>query len=238
MSNSFLKMVTGIMVVALSLALLGCGASHRLGEYTFRDHTAAAVISAPPRPWVFAKADFGDIDPDDLAISAFRAVTQMTKSVTAGLAQARLDSAMEKVDVPERIKDGALQRCSEYLHFQPIQNYDRSDFLFDMDIDSYGIDADSWDAGVYFKIDLRVYLIDNKSGLEIWKTRVKEKQPVSPTIFGDTGSAAADNVITAIALSQLSVEEMVTGFQYLADDTADRVAHKLRQDFAKSRESK
>jgi len=236
MKNCFLKIMPWVLVAGLSLALIGCGSSNRLREYTFRDLTAAAIIAAPSGPEVFT-GSFIHVDQDDLFASALRAGTTLAKEVTADKAQAQLDSAMMRVDVPERIRGRALQRCSEYLHFRPIQDYDESDFLFDMYIETYGIDAESWDARVYFQIDLKVYLIDNTTGLEIWKTHVKERQPLSGTIF-DTGSVAADDVITAIALSQLSVEEMVLGFQYLADDTADRVARKLRRDFAKSRESK
>ncbi|MCK4597640.1 hypothetical protein KAU04_06345, partial [bacterium] len=86
-----------------------------------------------------------------------------------------------------------------------------------------------------FQIDLKVSLLDNSTGLEIWKTRVKEKQLLSRSHFY-IDSYSAGNVITAIALSQLSTEGMAAGFQQLAEDTADRLARRLRQDYAKSRE--
>lgn len=235
MRNCLVKLMLWIMALSLGLALMGCGSSNRLKDYTFRDMTAAALIAVPSEPEVFTDS-FLDIDPEDLLASALRAGTTLAKEITADQTRARLDSAMAQVDLPEQILDGTLQRCSQYLHLLPIYDPDRSDFLFDMVINSYGIDAESWDSRVYFKMDLEVYLLDNNTGLEIWKTRVKEKQPVSGLAFG-TSSVAADNIITAVGLSQLSVEEMVEGFQYLADDTADRVARKLRRDYAKSRES-
>ena len=237
MRNCLVKMMAWVLMASLSLALMGCGSSNRLKDYTFRDMTAAALIAVPSEPEVFTDSFLDiDIDPADLLVSALRAGTTLAKEITADQTRARLDSAMAQVDLPEHIMDGTLQRCSQYLHLLPIYDPDRSDFLFDMYVNSYGIDAESWDSRVYFEMDLEVYLIDNNTGLEIWKTRVKEKQPMSGLAFGTT-SVAAGNVITAIGLSQLSVEEMVEGFQYLADDTADRVARKLRRDYAKSRES-
>jgi hypothetical protein len=234
MKRTYLRVMLGTLVAGLSLTVAGCGAKHRLAEYTFRDLTAAALVS-DPGPEVFT-GSFIDVVGDDLISSALRAGTTLAKEATASQAQARLDSAMIQVDVPERMKERILRRCSEFLHLRPTPDYEGSEFLFDMYIDSYGIDAESWESMVYFQIDLKVYLLDNTTGLEIWKTHVKRRQPLSRAIF-DTGFPAADDVISAITLSQLTVEEMVTGFQYLADDTADLVARKLRQDYAKSRES-
>jgi hypothetical protein len=233
MKVNLAKLVVWSLIVGLSPTLLGCGSSNRLKDYTFRELTAAAVMDAP-RPEVFT-ASFIDIDADDLFASVLHAGTALVKEITAGQAQARLDSAMIQVDVPRRVQERTLQRCSEYLHLWPVHDADGSDFLFDMYIESYGIDAESWDAGVSFQIDLKVSLLDNSTGLEIWKTRVKEKQLLSRSHFY-IDSYAAGNVITAIALSQLSTEDMAAGFQQLAEDTADRLARKLRQDYARSRE--
>jgi hypothetical protein len=235
-NHCVLRISSWALVAGLGLVLLGCGSSHRLGEYTFRDLTVAAIIDAGSEPTVFTDA-FIDINPEDLLASAMSAGATLAKEISAGEAQARLDSAMIQVDVPERIRRRTLRRCSEYLHLRSTQDYHGSDFLFDMYVEDYGIDAEAWDAGVYFNINLMVYLIDNKAGVEIWKTRVKERLPFSQSAFGGF-STTADNVITAVALSQFSVEEMAEGFRYLADKTADRVARKLREDFSKSRESK
>jgi hypothetical protein len=234
MKSQLPKITWWALVALLTLTLVGCGAKHRLGEYTFRDLTAAALASAPG-PEVFT-GSFIDVVEDDLISTALRAGTTLAKEATASQAQARLDSAMIQVDVPERMKQRMLQRCSEFLHLRPTPDYEGCDFLFDMYIDSYGIDAESWESMVYFQIDLNVYLLDNRTGQEIWKTHLKRRQPLSRAIFS-TGFSAADDVISAITMSQLTVEEMVTGFQYLADEAADLVVRKLRKDYAKSRES-
>ena len=90
-----------------------------------------------------------DMDPGDLLASALRAGTTLAKEITADQTRARLDSAMAQVDLPEHIMDGTLQRCSQYLHLLPVYDPDRSDFLFDMYVNSYGIDAESFSESLH-----------------------------------------------------------------------------------------
>ncbi|UCF78228.1 MAG: hypothetical protein JSW03_08995, partial [Candidatus Eiseniibacteriota bacterium] len=154
------------------------------------------------------------------------------KGVEARKTQERLDEAMEYVDIPEHIRRQTLQTCSEYLHFQPTEEAREADFVFMMNIDEYGIAAESWDSSVQFRIKLRVRLVDNKENIEVWKKTIKEEQPVSRGVFG-LGGVAAD-VITAMTLSELSEEEMIEGFSQLADFVSDRIAERIQRDFIKA----
>lgn len=233
MRNYLVKIFQWALISGLSLTLIGCGSSNRLGEYEFRDFTAAAVISAPLRPEVFTDPSIY-VDRDNPIGSILSIGSTLAKEIQAERARARLDSAMTLVDVPERIRNGTVQNCSRYLHYRPIEDYHNSDFLFDIYIETFGIDAKSWESNVYFQMEVKVHLLDNETGAEIWKTSLKEREPISQGIF-DSGSYTADNVLTAIALSKLSVEKMAEGFQYFADYTADHIARKLQKDFVKSR---
>ena len=226
------RIVRWVFVAVPFVVTAGCGSSNLLREYEFETRTAAALMAIPPRPEVFTHSFVG-IDERDPMRSAIRLGTTIVKEMEAQRAEARLDSAMELVDVPEQIRARTLERCSTYLHYRPTEDSKNADFLFDMNIRHYGIDAKSWSASVHFKIDVEVRLLDNKRGMRIWKARVKEEQPITQRIFG-LGRATGD-VITAVALSNLSVEELVQGFEHLADYTADRIARKLQNDFAKAR---
>jgi hypothetical protein len=221
-----------VLVSALVLMALSCGASHRLKEYTFKGLTVAALISAP-QPQVFADS-FLEIDTENLVATALRIGTTIAKDATADEAQERLNAAMEEVNVPEIIRHGTLNRCSQYLQLRPVEDSGEADFLLDLYVHYYGIDAESWDAGVYFEIKMDVALLDNNTGQEIWKTCVDERQPVTRGLFL-LGSLAADNVFSAIALSQISEEEMAVGFQHLSEDTAEKVIRRLRRDYHESR---
>jgi hypothetical protein len=230
------NMVVWILVAGLCLALTGCGPKHRLKEYDFNDLTAAAMVDAPAEAGVFTGSLLDIAGHHPLAI-ALQAGAALAKEITADGAQARLDSAMMQVDVPERIRSRTLRRCADYLRLQSVPVHNRADFLFDVYIHDYGIDAEAWDAGVYFYIDAQVYLLDNGTGSEIWKTHVKERLPVTRRLF-PSEVGVADDVVSAIALSQLSVDEIAAGFRHLANETADRVAARLRRDYAKSRKDR
>jgi len=226
------KAIQLTLVIILLLTLTMCGSSNRLREYEFRGQTAAAMMAVPPLPEVFTDSFIG-IDRGDPIGSVLRIGTTIAKSVEVHNTQARLDSAMEQVDVPDRITNRILRRCSRYLDYRPVLDTEDADFLFVIDIQKYGVDAKSWNASVYFRIDVKVQLIDNRRSVEVWKKRVKEKQPVSREMFG-LGDATGD-IITAVALSRLTVDDMVTGFEHLADYTADRVIERLHDDFVEAR---
>jgi hypothetical protein len=180
MSGGLKARLGSLLIIIMGLALLACTPSHRLKEYIFQEQTVTAVMDAP-RPAVFAEGFVG-FDPDDLLGTAVRAGAALAREITADGAQARLDSAMNMVDIPGRIRERTLERCSGQLGLWPVHDTDRSDFLLDLFIHSYGIEARSWESRVSFQMDLEVLLVDNATGAEVWKTRVKEREPL--TAFG------------------------------------------------------
>ncbi len=63
---------------------------------------------------------------------------------------------------------------------------------------------------------------------------MEAKEPLSPRIFGI--SRSVENVMDAMALSKLTVDEMATGMDYLAHFSAEVIAKKLYKDYVKSRD--
>jgi hypothetical protein len=219
------------LIAAVGLSVLSCGASNRLREYEFRNHTAAASMMASPPPQVFSDSFFG-IDENDPLGTAIRVGTSIVKGVQVVETQERLNASMASVDIPEQIRTQTLEKCSEHLYFQPVGQREDADFLFVMNVNKYGIDAGSWDSSVRFRIDVKVRLLDNRRNIKIWERSIKETQPISKSMFG-LGGAAGD-VISAVTLAGLSEEDMVRGFAHLADYVADRVAERIREDFIKA----
>ena len=220
-----------LLFLVVGMFLIHCGSSNRLREYEFNNTTAAARMAIPPRAQVFSQS-FNNPDKGDIISTAINIGTSIAKGVEAAKAQKRLNAAMEQVDVPEHIRRRTLKRCSEYLHFQPINSTSNADFLYLMKIKKYGIEADSWDSSVYFKIDVRIRMVDNKKNIEVWKRTVKENQLISSEVFGLGGTVG--NVINAVALSQLSEEEMIVGFTHLAEFVANRIAERIQDDYIKA----
>ncbi len=216
------------------LLLAGCGSSHRLHEYSFDDATVAVVANIPPRPVVFTDVLFDAyVHPDDPIGSVFRAGSAIAKQAEARAAQARMDSALAFVDVADRVARRALAQSARTLGYRPVANPQDADFLLDLRIADYGLVADSWQAEVHFEVDAEMLLIDRRTRKAIWKRRIREAEPVSRAGVGL--GAAFGNVYTAVALSQLSVEEMTRALENLADFTADRLAAALHHDFFASR---
>ncbi|MFC1725093.1 hypothetical protein ACFL4T_05660 [candidate division KSB1 bacterium] len=220
-------------IMLLSSIMLSCGSSNKLVEYDFRDNTIAGITSGPLGPSVHTDTPVF-IDRKDIFGSFLRLGTTIAKEIEIEKLQARLDSAMSAVNVPEEIKNNTLSGCSDYFHFRPVDDKRNADFLFDFFIKYYGIDAQSYESNVFFKIEIAVYLIDNKTGVQIWKTSIKDREPMTSSIFSPE-SYTAGNVLTALMLSRLTVEELYKGFQYLAEFSADRIINRLKDDFLKSR---
>ena len=213
----------------LFLLFFNCS-TNRLHEYEFKSTTAAATMAIPPRAQVFSDSFFyTDGDPISTVL---RIGTTIVKNIEAQKTQKRLDKAMNEVDIPEEIRIQSLERSSEYLNFQPVDETSNADFIFMMKINNYGIEASSWTAHVHFKIDVKVRLIDNKKNIKIWEKTIKERMPISSSIFGRHDTIG--DVITASVLSNLSEEEMIDGFTHLAQYAADRIAERIQDDFIKA----
>lgn len=231
----FIRTIILISGVLFILTIVMCGSSNRLMEYEFNDRTAAAMMAIPPPAEVFTDSWFM-VDGDNIIETVIKLGTTIAKEVEVQKTRDKLDNALQEVDVAERIRERMLERCAKYLRYRPVDNPDDADFLFDLHMQHYGIEAKSWTASVHFKIDVKIYFIDNEKGIEVWRKRVRERMPVTHDVFGLPG--AAGDIITAVSLSELSEEEMIAGFEHLADYTADQIARRLQRDFAKARSKK
>jgi len=215
-------------VLCVSLLLLGACSSNKLARYEFRDTTAAARTFMPPGANVFTDLDVR-IDPGDLLGSALRVGTSVAREIEAERARDRLDSAMAKVDVPGITEERVLFQAAEMLGFHPVNEVEAADFVFTVDMKRYGIDASSWDAGTFFVVEARIELIDNAVHRRIWRGNVSAREPLSPRFF--ELERPLETVLDAVALSELSVDEMVTGLSYLAEYSAGLITEKLYRDY-------
>jgi hypothetical protein len=221
-----------LLIVLSSLLLIVACSSNKLREYDLRESEIAARTFLPPAAGVHTDADiyFNEKDPIGTILSIGGTVA---REVEAAKARARLDSAMMKVDIPAIVEEDVLFKAAELLNSRPINEVKAAHFVLNIDFKKYGIDAKSWSGGVHFIIDTRVELIDQKKGRRIWKKHIEEREPLSSGIFGLN---SVNKVLDAVALSELTVDEMAAGLENLAHYTAERIARKLYDDFIKSRE--
>jgi hypothetical protein len=233
--NALSTLLGRLTLAGAALAVLaGCGSSNRLSRYDFTGARVAVVAAIPPRPAVFTDlpADAW-VNPHDPVGTLIRAGTAAAKHREAREAQARMDSALALVDVPEAIAARALLQSARYLGYQPSNVPGTADYLLDLRVADYGLVADSWEATVHFTVDAEMILVDRHTRRPIWKERIREYEPVSRATLG-LGTTFG-NVFTAAALSRLSVEEMTAALEHLAAYAADRLTLALRDDYYESR---
>ncbi|MBN1893513.1 hypothetical protein JW906_03415 [bacterium] len=226
------KMLTVFCATVLILIMIfsGCCSMNRLQNVAFRERTVSALAAHPPAPEIFTD-DWTDVDLSNPVRAAIGIGTGIAKEVEVAKTRAKMDSAMSRVNIPETMRAEILKRGAPYLHYSPVEDTDASDFLFDVIIRRYGIEAKSWTAGVHFKMDAKIVLLDNRKDRVIWRSCFDEKMPVSPDIFGLPSSAG--NIITMMSLSRLTAEQIADGLDHLAVYTSDRIIHKLQKDFLK-----
>jgi hypothetical protein len=226
-------MITRIVFIILfALTLAACGSSNRLAEYDFNGSTLAMVDAIPPRPDVFSN-DFFFVDTDRPLRTAIRFGSRVIREVESRRLRRRLDSAYSLVDVSTLVADQTLDRSSLYLRARATDDPYGSDYVLDLRVAEYGIVADSWTAGAEFMLNARLMLLDS-SGRRIWQNEIKVREPVTGHVVG-VGPAAND-IITAAVMSSLTVEEIATALEGLAEFSADRLSARLQGDFIKSRD--
>jgi hypothetical protein len=221
-----------MLTVGLTILIAGCVTLNRLDEFQLENRTAAAIILSPPRAEVFTSFSFW-IDPDDPVGSALRVGSGLIKEAEARKAQERMDKALESVDLVEIVRERTLEGGAEIIRCRTTERIDRADLLFDIEIREYGIDARSGGAGLDFRMNVQVELLDTREKSTIWRRRISESTPISPSVFGLDD--AVGNVLTAVALAQLSERQMAKGFERLAEEAADHIVSKLHKDFLKAR---
>ncbi len=218
------------VALAALLFTAGCAGTNHLAEYDFEGRTVAVTAAIPPLPGVFT--DPTVINPVDLekpAETFLRIGTAAAREAAARRAEARMDSALARIDVAERLARRTLLKGAQYLGYRPVNEIDRADFLLDIRVKEYGLTAHSWDAAVTFVLDAEVRLLDRHARRVIWKKRIRQTDPVTGAVIGF--GPTVGGIFTAAALASLTVDEMERAFRHLADYAAERLADALREDY-------
>ena len=234
MKKTAIKLILSLCGLILIMTLTTCCSMNKLQGYEFREHTVSALLAHPRPPEIFTDS-WTDIDFSNPVEAIIGIGTGIAKEVEVVKTRAKMDSAMGMVDIPEIVRIETLERGAQYLHYLSIEDTDDSDYLFDIVMRHYGIDAKSWTASVYFKMNVKITLLDNRKGTEVWRRCFDERFPISREVFGLPD--AAGNIITTVSLSQLTAAQIAQGLENLAVHTSDRIIHKLQRDFSKKNQN-
>ncbi|MEM1117657.1 MAG: hypothetical protein AAF594_10860 [Bacteroidota bacterium] len=218
------------------LATSGCGPSNRLREVSLDGQRVAVTAAIPPAPRVQAGSPLeAGIDVYDPVGTAVRVGTAATKQRQARRAQARLDSVVARVDISDRIARQVLAGAATALRFAPADRPSTADFVLDLRVHDYALVADSFEGATFFVLLGEMRLVDSRTGAELWRTELEEREVLDRALFGMPASVG--NVVTGRALAGLSPDEMARGLARLGDLVALRITDRLARDYLRSREA-
>lgn len=219
-----------MILLSLPVLLSACGARHHLADYDFSSRSLAVVASAPAYPDLHT----GSMDTDgtdDGFVAVMNAGSRVAKEVTARQARSRLDSAATSLAMGERMGLRTAERVARYLGARAVETRP-ADFILEIWVTDLGLDASRRNAAAVLYARAEAVLIDAGSGREVWATRVRASDPVTPAV---PDSPIPGDAVAAGALMGLSVEDFRLSLQRLADRSSDVVVNELRSALRETR---
>jgi hypothetical protein len=220
-SNALKFATTGF---ALAAVLAGCGGGHHLAEYPFASRTLAVVYLAPPSPELLTS--YYDLRTSQNPLEAVvRAGADVAREREGRRASARLDSATARVDIPAVLARRTLDRASRYLGTRPVRDENQADYLMEVRMERFGINAKADEAAYLFTFAEAV-LIDRRTGREIWNVNIHGRDRLTPYVQSD--SRIPGSVITAGTLGSVSVADFQDALNQLMDLSSTLITNELR----------
>jgi hypothetical protein len=214
------------LVLALVATQVACGGKLYLEEYRFSDRTLGVVFIEPPEAEL--RHGWYDVELGGNRIqTVVQAGAKVAKEVEARRALSRLDSAEQRVDIPALLANGTAQRASRYLGTKPATDVDAADYLLEVHMREFGIDARS-NSATYLYTRAEAVLIDRRSGREIWNQKVSGRDRLTPYIVGTMDAPSA--IFTAATLHTVSVAQFQRALEQLTVYTSSLIANELRED--------
>ncbi|HEV7594257.1 MAG TPA: hypothetical protein VGO33_04605 [Gemmatimonadaceae bacterium] len=208
-------------ITSLSVA---CGGGHHLAEYPFASRTLAVVYIAPPAPELLT--GYYDLRNSQNPVEAVvRAGADVAREREGRRANARLDSATSRVNIPGTLAQRTLERASRYLGTRPITDENQADYLMEVRMSRFGINAKADEAAYLFTFAEAV-LIDRRTGREIWNVNIHGRDRLTPYVESD--SRIPGSVITASTLGSVSVADFQNALNQLMDSSSNLITNELR----------
>lgn len=220
-----LRIVIRQMAVAVALVSAGACGKHYLAQYQFADRTVALVYIEPPAPellhgWYDLRV------PENPMQAVVHAGGGVAKEVEARRASARLDTAAQRVDVASRLAQRTLDRASRYLGTRPVLTPEGADYVLEITMRSFGLDA-RYSGAAYLFTSAEAVLLDRHTGREIWSVRVRGRDRLTPWVHGTRNIPGS--IITAATLSTVSVEDFERALDQLVTYSSNLITNELRE---------
>ena len=212
---------------ALALVFTSCATVNHLGRYRFGDTRIAGILRTPPEPDVSGNYKV-TIDMERPMYTFASVATNLAKANQLEKAGEKMYAALKQVDVPALVFQETYNRCAVTLASEKVESVRDSDYIFDLEIRKYGLDASSHGAAVRIEIETTARIYARADRKLIWQRRVSVRNPLSPEVFGLDN--VLDTVITTAVIARLSEEQLVKGFTVSARRVAYEIAGRLEKD--------
>jgi hypothetical protein len=211
-------------VAAIVSLFVACGGGHHLSEYPFASRTLAVVYIVPPAPELLT--GYYDLRNSQNPLEAVvRAGADVAREREGRRANARLDSATTRVNIPAVLAQRTLERASRYLGTRPVTDETQADYLMEVRMERFGINAKADEAAYLFTFAEAV-LIDRRTGREIWNVNIHGRDRLTPYVESD--SRIPGSVITASTLGSVSVADFQEALNQLMNSSSNLITNELR----------
>jgi len=216
------RALAGVCSIVATLA--ACGGGHHLAEYPFASRTLAVVYIAPPSPELLTS--YYDLGNSRNPIEAVvRAGADVAREREGRRAYARLDSATARIDIPAVLAQRTLERASRYLGTRPVTDESQADYLMEVRMERFGINAKA-DEAAYLFTYAEAVLLDRRTGREIWNVNIHGRDRLTPYV--QSSSPIPGSVITAGTLGSVSVADFQGALNQLMDYSSNLITNELR----------
>jgi hypothetical protein len=221
-ASRFVRPITTLALLSFAGA---CGRKHYLAQYEFSQRTLAVVFLQPPSPELLTGLYTLYPTGNSAIRTAARVGGGVAKEVEARRASVRLDSALRHVDIPSLLAQRTLERTSRYLGTRPVTSSDEADYILELNMRHFGIDARASTA-TYLYTRAEAVLIDRKTGREIWSVDVHGYDRLTPWVHGTRDIPSS--IITAATTSTVSVGDLEEALDQLVTSSSNAITNELR----------
>jgi hypothetical protein len=218
--------------LAGALALASCTTTNNLAMYQFQGTRLASEMEVPPPPRMDVRYDV-NLNSHDVVGSSLSILTNIGKATQAQKAEQAMREALASVDVPGIIRAQSTAACVDALGAETVDRRSEADYVLTLSIRDWGIEAASPGTAVKLRVRMIALITDRRTDDMVWRRTLSVSQAASPQIFG-LGQIIGD-MVTATTLSNMTTDELATGFSELGRQIAGAMAWRLGRDLDSAR---
>ena len=118
-----------------------------------------------------------------------------------------------------------VERVNLYLGTRPASNSNDADYILEVNMRRFGIDARSSSAA-YLYTRAEAVLIDRHSGREIWSVDVHGRDRLTPWVIGTR--TVPSSIFTAATIHNVSVDDFQQALDQLVTSSSNAITNQLR----------